>query len=1197
MQQSQYMARARQCLKDAEGRAMSVEERREAAIQLAACMLREARRIESEAERAAQGEIAGMIRDLRGKAFTICLTDQCFRSRNAARVADQMIFLLHKFGIPKFVSFDKRLELMAFRTFGRMGAGVMVPLAKKMLRRQTRQVILPGEQRALNRHIEKRQREGVRVNLNRLGEAILGEAEAKRRLDLYLEDLRNPKIDYISVKISTLFSQLNLLAWDHTLEILAGRYRTLLRQNKFINLDMEEYRDLHLTVALFKKVLEEPEFFQCRAGIVLQSYLPDSYLIQQELTIFAMQRVVNGGAPVKIRLVKGANLAMEKVEASLRNWPQAPYDEKVDVDANYKRMLGYALEPEHAEAAHIGVASHNLFDIAYAFLLRSEKGVEKFVEFEMLEGMAGPIQRVVQELSQGMLLYCPAATDEEFQYAMAYLVRRLDENTAPDNFLRYAFDLQPDTHEWYQQTSLFSEACHRIRNVSSAPRRVQKRALFPFSGRISTGREGADIGISEEKSAIDDHGRKEKRVEPELFSPFENEPDTDWTLFQNRKWAEEILEWQGKTDQIPVCIAGEEVLTKQVKAGFDPSTGKELYCASLADQDLVERALVCAKEEEPVAAKSSLAERAVLMAHAAEAIRQKRNDLIGAMIADGGKTIFEADIEATEAIDFLEYYYRNLKEWLAHDDIEWRPKGTVLVAPPWNFPCSIPAGCIAAALAGGNSVIFKPAPETVLVGFVLAQIFWEAGVSRRRLQFLTGEDETAGTLLIKDPRVDLVVLTGGTETARMMTRLRPGLDLIGETGGKNAMIITRLSDRDLAVRDLVQSAFGHAGQKCSACSLAILEAEVYDSLDFREALKDAAASLPAGSAWDFTTKINPLIKAPEGKLLRALTILEEGEEWLLKPVADSKNPNLWSPGIKLGVKAGSFTHQNELFGPVLGVMRADNLAHALQLANGTAYGLTSGLHSLDEREQREWMQKIEAGNGYINRGMTGAIVGRQPFGGCKASSFGFGAKAGGPNYLTEFMHARQISLPAQELEPVKAVSLLTRYIPANELDVWRVSVANYAYYYAQVFSRDNYLSRLTGQDNFLRYLPRKKSCLRINKGDELIDGLRIIAAALTCGAPLEVSSEAPLGIQEELHGISFVQETEAALIGRLGEIRRLRMISAPSAGLLAAAAEKISLKPVLANGRLELLNYLQEAAFSVDYHRYGNLGEGFDRCY
>jgi len=268
-------------------------------------------------------------------------------------------------------------------------------------------------------------------------------------------------------------------------------------------------------------------------------------------------------------------------------------------------------------------------------------------------------------------------------------------------------------------------------------------------------------------------------------------------------------------------------------------------------------------------------------------------------------------------------------------------------------------------------------------------------------------DDDVGRALITDPRVDAVILTGSAETARRFLTWRPDLQLFAETSGKNAIIITAVADRDQAIRDLVRSAFGHQGQKCSAASLAICEAEVYDDPVFRRQLRDAAASLDAGSAWELSSRITPLTQPPAEALRRALTALDPGEEWLLEPrLMSTEHPHLWSPGIKLGVRRGSFFHVTECFGPVLGLMRAEHLQEAIVLANGTPYGLTSGIESLDDREIAGWSDGIEAGNLYVNRPITGAMVGRQPFGGWKASSIGPGAKVGGPNYVLQLARWR-----------------------------------------------------------------------------------------------------------------------------------------------------------------------------------------------
>lgn len=1103
------MQDAKKLIDSVRNRPQTIAERCELSVQLAALLALEANRLATDVEKMHQTHLSRLVTDAHGKAFAVALADQCFRSKETSRVADQILFLIKRYGIPRFLGIQEKLGLLLFRAVGRPLHGWVVPLVMKMIRKEAGTVII--DEARLVQHLKNRRQDGVRLNLNHLGEAILGEEEAQQRLQIYLRDLKNPEIDYISVKISTLYSQLNLLSREDTLAVLGDRLRRLYRASngKFVNLDMEEYRDLHMTAELFQEVLSDPEFLHLEAGIVLQSYLPDSILLQQELTRFALRRLESGGAPIRIRLVKGANLAMEQVEASLKGWPQAPYTRKLEADALFKRMLEYGCDNAHA--VHIGVGSHNLFDIAYALLLRSEKGVEDLVGFEMLEGMAGPLSRVVKEVSGGMLLYCPVADAQAFQYAIAYLVRRLDENTAKDNFLSDSFAFKPGSAAWERQENQFRKACEAITTLSTMPRRMQNRFSHP--------------------------------EKPDREEAFVNEPDTDWALPQNADWAKLIMEeWKTrKKEEIPKTVQSETLVKSAMEA-------QESWCTR------------------------SPHDRSNILAEVAHLFRKYRGALIGVMAAETSKTVSEADVEVSEAIDFIEFYRRNAVEVQNLLDIRWHPKGVVLVASPWNFSCSIPTGGIAAALAAGNSVIFKPAPEAVWVGLQLARIFWEAGIPKGVLQFISCDDEPVGSALVRDPRISSIILTGATETARAFLRLRPGLDLMAETGGKNAMIITRMADRDLAIRDLIQSAFGYAGQKCSACSLAICEAEVYDDPEFRRALKDAAASMIAGSPWNLATRLNPLIRPPGPALQRSQTTLEEGEEWLLEPKQDPQNPLLFLPGIKLGVRPGSFTHQTELFGPLLGVMRAQNLDQAIAFANGTPYGLTSGIHTLDEREKAYWLKRIEAGNCYINRGVTGAIVLRQPFGGCKASSFGPGAKAGGPNYVMQLMNPEQESLP-QERDAISPVIVsLGKTWKGNP--VWDASVGSYAFYWKRYFSLDHDAFKLRGQDNIIRYLPRTTNLL-VQKGDSPLDLDRARAAAATCGAPLEMLSEEK--VLEQLKN---------------GVIARLRCLSQPSSALIEAAAQAgatLICAPILANGRLELLHYLREMSISHDTHRYGNI--------
>lgn len=1189
---SPYLKEALKILSSINGKPLSLEQREKLAVDLAANMLREANQTMTWSEKQIQAELSRMMRDPGGKAFTTSMTDQCFRSHKSPRVANQLVHLLNQFGVPKYLAWTKRVSLGMFELLGKAFSWIFVPMATFFLRHTTSRVILPGEKSALKKHMALRRSQGVRLNLNHLGEAILGEAEAKQRLSVYLKDLEIDDIEYVSVKISTIFSQIHLLGWEQTIETLADRlrqmYRTAMRHTfthadgrkvqKFVNLDMEEYRDLHLTKDLFKKVLDEPEFLQFSAGIVLQAYLPDSHEIQKELTEWAMARQKRGGAPIKIRIVKGANLAMEQFEASVRDWEQAPYTKKSDVDANYKKMVTYGCLPPHARAVHLGVASHNLFDIAYAMLLRVENNVEKEVTFEMLEGMADHIRRVVQKLTHEILLYCPVATKEDFQSAIAYLIRRLDENTGPDNFLRHTFGLTPGSPEWEEQVLLFAKSCREMNTVYTHPRRTQDRNQPP--------------------------------VHLALNAPFENEADTDFSLECNRKWANNIIQkWKNiSIDPLPLMIAGKMVHQQNAQGtGADPSKPNQiLYHFSLANSAQVEEAIQCAKNYESVWGRTSCENRCKLLSLAAQKLREQRADLIGVMMADGGKTVLEADPEVSEAIDFAEYYLRAYQKMHACTDIEWTPKGTVLITPPWNFPVAIPAGGILAALAAGNCVIFKPAPEAVLSGWVMVQALWEAGIPKEALQFISCQDEPEGSKLIADPRINSIILTGATATALLFMRMRPGVDLAAETGGKNAIIATSLADRDLTIKDVVQSAFGHNGQKCSACSLLVLEAELYDDPHFLKQLEDAVRSIKVGPCWESSNKMTPLINVPNETLMRGLTQLDKGEEWLVAPKQDPNNPKLWSPGVKIGVKPGSFSHMNEFFGPVLSVIRAKNLDHAIEIVNATPYGLTSGLQSLDDREINIWMEKIEAGNCYINRGTTGAIVRRQPFGGTKGSCFGHGAKAGGPNYVAQFCKARQVSLPKEKHAVNDEVNHLTAILQkfdlsVEELGIWFASTANYAYW-GKRFSEDHDPSKIIGQDNLFRYVPRKKVCFRIQDHDHPLDVLRVLAAALSCNTHIEVSwsqGHSMVQVRDQLrtltHAFHFVEETEERFNERVkkGCFSRVRMIGPPSKTLEGCAVESTCLldhAPVLANGRFELLHFLREVSFSIDYHRYGNLG-------
>ena len=491
----------------------------------------------------------------------------------------------------------------------------------------------------------------------------------------------------------------------------------------------------------------------------------------------------------------------------------------------------------------------------------------------------------------------------------------------------------------------------------------------------------------------------------------------------------------------------------------------------------------------------------------------------------------------------------------------------------------------------------------MLVGWHLARALWAAGIPRDVLQFVPLRDDEVGRDLITDPRVDGVILTGSVETARWFLGWRPDLHLFAETSGKNAIIVTALSDRDQAIRDLVRSAFGHDGQKCSAASLAICLAEVYDDPAFRRQLRDATESLTVGRAWDEASRITPLTQPPGEALRRALTTLDPGEEWLLEPRALSEAPPLWSPGIKLGVRPGSFFHLTECFGPVLGLMRAADLDEAIALVNAIPFGLTSGIQSLDDREIARWLDRVEAGNLYVNRHITGAIVARQSFGGWKASSVGPGAKAGGPNYVAQLGRWHQVALPAAgaPLPPAMA-ELLERCFeavpPGEPAAVLRASAASYAHAWQEHFGREHEPVRLLGERNVFRYRRCRRVLVRAEAATPAgrLALAQVLLAACACGVPVEVSlaEGVPGPWRAAPADVAAAVEPEPALAARLGadggeRLRALVPLSREVRAAAHAAGVVVLDAPALGAGRLELRAYLREQAVSRTVHRYGNV--------
>jgi RHH-type proline utilization regulon transcriptional repressor/proline dehydrogenase/delta 1-pyrroline-5-carboxylate dehydrogenase len=1099
-------------------------------------------------DRAAR-RLAGLLKDPDGLDFTVAFVDRVIRPEDARVAVASLRELAAR--PPRFLSWYLRLGLRLAGWLGRVAPDAVMFVVRAALRSMVGHLLIDATDGRLGRAVARIRSPGIRLNFNLLGEAVLGEGEAERRLEGARLLLARPDVDYVSIKVSATVPPFSPWAFDEAVGHITERLLPLYRlaasapTPKFINLDMEEYRDLDLTIAVFMAVLDRTELAGLEAGIVLQAYLPDAMSAMRRLQAWAADRRARGGACIKVRLVKGANLPMERVEASLHGWPLATWATKQATDANYKRVLRWAMTPERLANVRLGVAGHNLFDVAYTWVLAGRREVRDRIEFEMLLGMAAGQAAAVRETVGGLLLYTPVVHPDEFDAAIAYLVRRLEEGASSDNFMSAVFELHDDK-------SLFE--------------RERSRFLASLSDL-----EGEDPEFVPAAKRVQDR----RAQEPTVQHGFDNTPDTDPSVPGNRTWAREVI---GR-------VAGSTL-------------GADLVDAhTVTDVAVLERALGAVAGGGWGARTGR--ERAEVLRRAAVELERRRADLLEVMAVECGKTLDESDPEVSEAIDFANYYATLAEELDQVDGARHVPVKLTVVAPPWNFPVAIPAGSTLAALAAGSGVVIKPATQARRTGSMMVQALWDAGVPAGALVLVHVDEGDLGRSLIADPRVDRLVLTGAFETAALFHSLRPDLALLGETSGKNAIVVTPSADLDLAVKDIVASAFGHAGQKCSAASLCILVGSVARSRRFRGQLVDATSSLKVGWPCDPTSQMGPVIEPVAGKLRRALSELAPGETWLVKPRRLDETERLWSPGVKSGVARGSEFHLTEYFGPVLGLMTAGDLTEAIEMQNQVDYGLTAGLHSLDRDEISLWLDRAEAGNLYVNRAVTGAIVRRQPFGGWKKSAVGAAAKAGGPNYLVGL--SDWTSTPATVTARVSGavrllVDLVWPVLAQEQRAFLERAVGSDAAAWQSTFGVASDVSGLQAEHNVLRYVP-VPVWIRYEAGTpaELV---RVVAAGLRAGSKLRISVAetlpAVVAAALEQVGLSAVEEDRSAWRTALGALSagRTRLLGGRRVAFAedSGARPEIALyaQPVVEAGRVELLTFVQEQAVSITAHRFGS---------
>jgi RHH-type proline utilization regulon transcriptional repressor/proline dehydrogenase/delta 1-pyrroline-5-carboxylate dehydrogenase len=1076
-------------------------------------LMKESDKLRGRREKANRKRVARLFKDPKAIEATITLTDEVMRISSVTSSSRIFRRAAKKASIVGF-GLINGMGLHAIGILSNVLPTPVIAAVHQRVRALSKDLILAAEPEKLAKHLGKRTEKGLSLNINVLGEAVLGDHEAELRFQSILEMIRRLEVNYVSVKLSSIVAQLIIIDVEGSINRVSEKMRVLYREAQqhgvFVNLDMEEYRDLPMTIAAFMRVLDEDEFIAIKAGIVLQAYLPEAHHFFGELVQWSKQRFARSGASIKVRLVKGANLAMERAEAELHGWSSAPYRSKSDVDASYVRLVDAALRPEHAQAVRIGIASHNLFHMTWALEVAKSRGVSEQVDIEMLEGMANAEALAVARSGQPVLLYAPVTRKDDFAAAVAYLVRRLDENTSDENYLKAAFEISQNPKKFKEQEDRFLKSIAERHTITTESlRHVKHRQL--------------------------------------TSGTFENEPNADPTEQQFIAAVTGAIKKVRtiKDQEIPLVIDGKEVFTKELEEGTDPSdNAKVWYHYSVGSKKDVDTAICTAKDAQKNWSGLSIQERTDILLKAAGVMAQATTQTIAVLSRDAGKTVAESDPEVGEAIDFARFYATT-----AQNFGESTPLGTILVIPPWNFPYAIPMGGVCAALAAGNTVILKPAPETVATAWEIVNHLWQGGVPKDVLQFLPMRDDEDGKYLVSNSGIDGVILTGSFDTASLFTSWRPEINLMAETSGKNAILISACADIDASVKDLVQSAFGHAGQKCSAASIAIVDTNIYNDPAFVRQLKDAVESLHVGAGWNFSTTVGPIIRPPESALNRALTELEAGESWLVEPKQIDAAGLMWRPGVKIGVKAGSWSHRNEWFGPVLAVIEAPDFDTAIRYQNETDFGLTAGIQSLDEQECKEWINRIEAGNLYVNRGITGAIVNRQPFGGWKRSAVGPNAKAGGLNY----------------------VNTLRNWPRVTNLDAAIFGVNTW---WKKIGSQAIDRSGLIVEKNYQRYR-------------HFVGPIVVVVDESTT--------------QEEKSLVHHISETTGASIiftTDLNDVKekyvRIRWLASSKPPIYEKLQNGISVdcRPIAQRGDIEASRWLVEQSVAITYHRYGNPNGG-----
>ncbi|NRD26457.1 proline dehydrogenase family protein [Frigoribacterium sp. VKM Ac-2836] len=1157
--------------------------------------------------------LAEVLRDPRGLEFARDFADRVVRPEDDRAAASALDSLSRR--TPALLPWHLRAAISFGGGFGPIAPKPIMPVARRTLRHMVGHLLVDAPPEKLGQTLAGLRGDGVRLDLTAWGPVVSGPTQAERRVAAVRALIERPDVERVTTTVRELVGPTSPWAFDETSDLAVSRLEPLFElaasTGTLVTLGVDRHADVDLTIDVFTRLLDRPGLESVTAGMVIQSYVPEALDSLRLLTDWARARVDRGGAPISVRLVKGGSRRAEVVDARLHDWPVVTFEAKHETDASHLRLVDFALRPENAAVVRVGLAGHDVFDLARAVTVARRHATDHLLDVEMWLGSAPGLAEAVRSDLGSLVLQVPVIHPGEFDSAVRHLVGRLDALADPEGFLSSTLDVDHEA-AFAREARRHDRAVATVNELSSLPRRRQDR-----SGPLDEG--------------------------PDHVVDFVAEGDTDPSLDGNRRWARGVL---GRA--------------RRSVAGVETADAAPSLAAGALEDGALETIMTRASAAGAAWAGRDPETRAELLDLAGRELALRRSRLVEVSISESGSTLSEADHEVGAAVDSAHRSAVLTRALASVDTAVHRPPRLTVVVPDLVTPAASTVESVLAAFGAGSAVVVQLPRRRRRTVAVVAEALWAVGVPDSLLALVAADEPDDELSLLTHPAVDRVVAHRPIEAAVSLRSARTDLDLAVRTPGVTSLVVTPSADLELAAADVVASVVDHAGRGHGALDLVLAVGSVGHGETFRRLLREAFEAVVVGPADAVATVMGPLDAPPTGSELEVLTVLGPGESWLVEPRPLDETGTLCSPGVRDGVDPeGAFASRPHRV-PVVGFVVVETLAEAVAVQNAESGGDVAGLHSLDVDEIDEWLHAVRAGDLVVGGPTTGARVRRRPTGGWGRRAIGRGLKPGGPNALIgqgAWHHRAHDPRPSLRLHDVSEG--VTRLVDAarptlsfEQFDSLRTAVESDQRAWQSEFGLARDVTGLVVERNVLRYRPHPVT-VRLSSGADRAALVRLVAAGARAGSTLIISSAVPLpaGLVHLLRASSspvrvrdIVVESDEAFVARAaaGALQRDRTEAngpdvldllaeaaggerardedeqvddsrpAPSpeavrayrglrirlvGGDPAALARAVQGSPdvtivageVTEEGRIELLTFVREQSVSLTAHRYGRL--------